>query len=128
MTECFCVYPSSKESNYSVLKDKIDQCKYKTCCNAQYHSVTYSTMSFFAFVCAETYAHKGTSSVANHNGNSKCHDCEWKNNSVCRISIRTKITCICNKNLVNDVVKGCHKKRNDTWKGIFSHKKPDALS
>lgn len=58
-------------------------------------------------------ADKGVAAVTNHDGECNCQDSHWKKHCVCGVSIGTEIVSVCNKYLVNNVVKCRCKHRNN---------------
>ena len=63
--------------------------------------------------------------VANHDGNRQGNDRKREYYRISSIAIGAKIGCVCDKNLVDDIVKCTDQKRDDTGNRIFPHQLTD---
>ena len=105
MMEGFFIYTSSKHIQDLCLEDQIDCRQYNTAGHTEDHCTSDTLMGVFLFSSTKADTDIGTAAVTDHNSNSQSYYRQRENNCICCISVRSKITGICNKNLVDNIIK-----------------------
>lgn len=103
--KCFVVDCASEHVDKRRLKDQIYNGQDDAACNAHDNGVSNAAFGKVCIALSQIDAHKRTTPISHHNGNGQRHHCERENHRVGGVSIGAKIAGICDKDLIDNVIK-----------------------
>ena len=106
--EGFFIYCTTKHSNDTISKDQINNRQHETSHKDHYNRISNTAFCLVHLTSAKRHADKCAAAITNHDSNGQCNNSQWKDNGVGRIAIRPQIACICNKNLIDNIIKCAH--------------------
>lgn len=80
-----------------------------------------AALCLLRLISAKRHADEGAAAVADHDGNRQSNNRQRKNDRVGRVAVGAEITCIGNKNLINDVAERSDEQRDNTRGSIQAH-------
>ena len=112
---------TSEHGEDRIREDEIQDHDQDPACQRKDHGISDSRCRITIPFTPEKDRHISTGTISNHDGHGKRDDRKRKNDGVGRISVRSEIAGIGDKDLIDDIIKGCHQKRNDAGDGIHPH-------
>ena len=125
MGKSFLINRTAKHRDNLCLKCQINSSQHKTAHHAHYDRIADAVFGLLLVSFSQTDAHKCTAAITNHDRDCQSNHREWKYNRIGRIAIRTKITGICNKDLIHNIIKCSNQKGDHTGQRILLHQFPN---